>query len=180
MANQPSKPPTERTNFQFVSPLKTAKEDLKIPYLMVVAGDWNGRGREDKGEEDSKEFQKGNGELHERDLLVINAPSDFQKLLASQKIRLQLSIPNKLEPDKQYLDVDLKINSLEDFSPDKLAEKIPAIQKLLEQKRTLVEVRSRLGRADIERDLSTILKNADQTRQLRELLPQYTPETVEE
>lgn len=176
MANETSKAPKERINIGFTSPIGNAKEEIKIPHLFVLAGDWNGRGVKDQGEKDATDFQKGNGKLKDRTLIPITKISDLKDAFNKQELRLNFIVDNKLSGDQQKekeLKVNLEIkvdenepNCLMGFRPEKIAAQVPEIQKKLAIRRAVMEFRNRLNKPDFAREISKILQNEEETKQL--------------
>ena len=54
--------------------------------------------------------------------------------MASQKLKLDLNVPNELAPEGGEMAVSLKVSSLKDLEPEAVARQVPALAKMLEQR----------------------------------------------
>ena len=78
----------------------------------------------------------------------INVDKDnFQEVLKAQKLSLNLSVPNRLqkEDSDDSLAVSLNFQSLADFEPDAIVEKIPELKSILELREALKSLKGPLG-----------------------------------
>ena len=110
-----------------------AIEKKELPFLMGVLGDFTGQPTEPLPR------------LKERKFVEVT-PDNFDDVLASMKPHLQFTVENKLseEADAPKLGVDLNFRSLDDFSPDAVAKQVPALNKLLELRTELANLRANL------------------------------------
>ena len=105
--------------------------------------------------------------LKERKFVEVN-PDNFDTVLKSAQPRLQYTTENKLRPDGSKIAVELKFESLEDFSPDKVAEQVKPLRELLELRTKLADLRGRLqGNDKLEEILQETLNDAESMRKLR-------------
>src|ERR1700753_3118601 len=117
MASDGSVAPKERVNIVYRPATGDAKAEVELPLKLLVLGDFTLR-QDDTPIEDMK---------------PINVDKDnFNEVLKGQKLGLQLTVPNKLDdragPD-DVLSLNLKFDSINDFTPDQLAEKIPEMRQ---------------------------------------------------
>jgi type VI secretion system protein ImpB len=104
---------------------------------------------------------------------------NFDQVLAKMAPRLAFKVDNKLSDDDTKLGVELKFSSMEDFEPQRLAEQVEPLRKLMELRRKLANLRSSLyGNDKLEKMLQQVLNNASDLDKLRgEVgLPEATPE----
>jgi type VI secretion system protein ImpB len=104
---------------------------------------------------------------------------NFDQVLAKMAPRLAFKVDNKLSDDDTKIGVELKFSSLEDFEPQRLAEQVEPLRKLMELRRKLANLRSSLyGNDKLEKMLQQVLNNAGDLDKLRgEVgLPEATPE----
>jgi type VI secretion system protein ImpB len=105
--------------------------------------------------------------LKDRKFVEVN-PDNFDTVLKSAQPRLQFTTENKLRPDGSKIAVELKFESLEDFSPDKVAEQVKPLRELLELRTKLADLRGRLqGNDKLEEILQETLNDAESMRKLR-------------
>jgi type VI secretion system protein ImpB len=105
--------------------------------------------------------------LKERKFVEVN-PDNFDTVLKSAQPRLQFTTENKLQPDGSKIAVELKFESLDDFSPDKVAEQVKPLRELLELRGKLADLRGKLqGNDKLEEILQQTINDADAMRKLR-------------
>jgi len=95
---------------------------------------------------------------------------NFDDVLASMKPHLQFSVENVLsdEPDAGKLGVNLKFESLDDFSPERVAEQVEPLKKLLELRQSLADLRGSLqGNEKLEEILQETLGDEEKLNKLR-------------
>ena len=134
-----------------------AIEMKELPFLMGVLGDFTGQPTEPLPK------------LKERKFVEVN-PDNFDEVLASMKPHLAFSVENKLseDADAPKLKVDLNFRSLDDFSPDAVAKQVPALNKLLELRGELANLRANLQTNDkLDEVLQATLGDADKMAKLR-------------
>ncbi|WP_426142418.1 type VI secretion system contractile sheath small subunit [Pseudomonas sp. DWP3-1-2] len=149
MAKEGSVAPKERINITFKPAIGGAQEEIELPLKLLVLGDFTQQVDERKVE----------------DRKPINVDkNNFDEVLANQKLGLTLSVPNRLqdEDDTQELAVDLRINSMKDFNPASLVEKVPEMQKLMELRDALMALKGPLGNAPAFRKaIESVLEDDD-------------------
>jgi type VI secretion system protein ImpB len=71
---------------------------------------------------------------------------NFNDVMKGQGLGLQFSVPNKLtdDPDAQMA-VDLKFESLKDFEPDAIVQKVPELAKMMELREVLKALKGPLA-----------------------------------
>jgi type VI secretion system protein ImpB len=111
-----------------------AIEMKELPFVMGVLGDFTGQPVEPLAK------------LKERKFVDITL-DNFDEVLSSMKPHLAISVENKLsdDPNAGKLAVDLKFESLDDFSPDAVARQIKPLKELLELRTKLADLRGALG-----------------------------------
>ena len=134
-----------------------AIEMKELPFLMGVLGDFTGHATEPLPK------------LKERKFVEVT-PDNFDDVLASMKPHLAFSVENKLseESDAPNLKVDLNFPSLDDFSPDAVSKQVPALNKLLELRGELANLRANLQTNEkLDEVLQATLGDADKMAKLR-------------
>jgi len=93
---------------------------------------------------------------------------NFDKVLAKVEPRLVFKVDNKLSDDDTKISVELKFRSMEDFEPQRLAEQVEPLRKLIELRRKLANLRSSLyGNDKLDKMLQDILQNDQELDKLR-------------
>ena len=132
-----------------------AIEMKELPFVMGVLADLSGNPAQPLPR------------LKERKFVEVN-PDNFDTVLKSAQPRLQFTTENKLQPDGSKIAVELKFESLEDFSPDKVAEQVKPLRELLELRTKLADLRGRLqGNDKLEEILQETINDAEAMRKLR-------------
>ena len=105
--------------------------------------------------------------IKERKFVEVN-PDNFDTVLKSMQPRLQFATENKLQPGGGKIGVELKFESLDDFSPDKVAEQVKPLRELLELRGKLADLRGKLqGNDKLEEILQETINDAESMRKLR-------------
>jgi type VI secretion system protein ImpB len=131
-----------------------AIEAKELPFVVGVLGDFSGKPDEPLPRVKDRKFIE-----IDRD--------NFDKVLAGMKPRLQFSVENKLTPDGGKLPVELRFNSLDDFEPDQVVQQVEPLRKLVEARRRLSDLVSKMdGNDKLEGLLQDIISNTGAQEQL--------------
>lgn len=131
MATVGSVAPKERVNITYKPATGDAQTEVELPLKLLILGDFTQR-------EDDRSVE---------DRAPINVDKDnYNDVLKAQKLSLDLSVPNKLEPDSdENLGISLKLESLADFQPDSIVEKVPELRSIVELRGALKALKGPLG-----------------------------------
>jgi type VI secretion system protein ImpB len=123
--------PKERVNITYKPATGNAKEEVELPLKLLMLGDYTMR-PDPTPLEDRK---------------PINVDKDnFQKVMAEQKLSLNLSVQDRLsEQEDNELNVNLKFRRLSDMEPAAIANQVPELKKLLELRAALTALKGPLG-----------------------------------
>jgi type VI secretion system protein ImpB len=133
MAKDSTVAPKERVNILYKTEVGGAQEELELPLNILVMGEYNENVPDDeKAVEDRK---------------TISVDKDnFNDVLAKQKLKVAVSVPDKLSGEKDaQLNVELNIKSLNDFGPEAIVNQVPELKKLLELRSALTALKGPLG-----------------------------------
>lgn len=132
-----------------------AIEMRELPFVMGVLGDFTGQPREPLERLKDRKF-------------VEVSPDNFDDVLASMKPHLTYSVENKLSDEGGKIHVDLDFRSLEDFSPERVAQQVDPLKKLLDLRTQLADLRGSLqGNDKLEEILQSTLGDADKLNRLK-------------
>jgi type VI secretion system protein ImpB len=134
-----------------------AIEMKELPFVMGVLGDFTGHPEEPLAK------------LKERKFVEVT-PDNFDSVLKSMKPHLSFTVDNLLsdEPDAGKIGVDLRFQSLDDFSPERVAEQVEPLRKLLELRRQLADLRGSLqGNDKLEEILHATLASEEELGRLK-------------
>ena len=110
-----------------------AIEMKELPFVMGVLGDFTGNPVEPLAKLKDRKF-------------VEVTPDNFDDVLKSMKPHLNFTVDNLLSEDSNAgkLAVDLKFESMDDFSPERVAQQVDPLRKLLELRQQLADLRGSL------------------------------------
>ena len=152
MAKEGSVALKERINVTVRPASGGAEEELELPLKLMVLGDFTQRADDRK--------------LEDRKPVAVDK-DNFDDALKGMKPRVQMQVDNKLADDGSKLGVELNFRSLEDFSPERVANQIDPLRKLLEARQKLADLRNKAAGNDKFEDLlNEVLQNTDKIAQL--------------
>lgn len=126
----------------------------ELPFVVGVIGDFSGKPDEPLPK------------LKDRKMIEIDR-DNFDKVLAGMKPRLAYRVDNKLTDDGSKLNVEMRFQSLSDFEPDKVVQQVEPMRKLVEARRRLSDLLSKMdGNDKLEELLSDIIQNTGAQQQL--------------
>ena len=134
-----------------------AVEKKELPFVMGVLGDFTGHPSEPLARLKDRKF-------------VEVTPDNFDDVLRNMKPHLNFRVANRLsdDPAAGQIGVDLRFESLDDFSPDQVAEQVEPLRKLLELRRQLADLRGSLqGNDRLEDILQATLHSEEQLNRLK-------------
>ncbi len=134
-----------------------AIEAKELPFVMGVLGDFTGQPAEPLARLKERKFVDVTGD-------------NFDDVLKSMKPHLKYSVDNVLAEggEATKLGVELKFESLSDFEPDKVAQQVDPLRKLLELRQQLADLRGSLqGNDKLEEVLQETLKSEEKLKKLQ-------------
>jgi len=104
--------------------------------------------------------------LAERKFIEIDR-DNFNKVLKGMKPRLAYQVDNKLQDDGTKLNVELKFNHMDDFSPENVAKQVEPLKKLLEARERLTTLANKMdGNDKLEELLADVAASSDSQKKL--------------
>jgi type VI secretion system protein ImpB len=165
MAKDGSVAPKERINIKYVPATGDQQEELELPLRLMVVGDFKGHTEEEA--------------LEDRKTVEINKTS-FNSVMKEANISVSTSVKDCLSEggdEDATLDVNLDFQSMSDFSPDTLVEKVPELKKMVELREALVALKGPIGNMKGFREqLQSLLNDAEKRQQLTNELDQVLSE----
>lgn len=153
-----------RVQVEYDVELYGAEKKVNLPFVMGVMADLSGKSEvtKDQSVEDKK-------------FLDVDA-DNFDDRMKSIKPRVAFNVPNVMTGEGN-LAVDVSFESMDDFSPDKVAEKVDGVKELLEARRQLSNLLSYMdGKTGAEELITKLLE--DETL-LKALASKAKPKTEE-
>ena len=131
-----------------------AIEMKEIPFVVGVLADLSGKPDEPLPKVKDRKFVE-----IDRD--------NFNQVLAGMKPRLAYRVDNKLTDDDSKMAVELRFKSLDDFHPERVAEQVTPVRKLVEARKRLSELLGKLdGNDKLDELLQDVLANTDAIEKL--------------
>jgi type VI secretion system protein ImpB len=140
-----------------------AIEMKELPFVMGVLGDFTGQPEEPLAKLKDRKF-------------VEVTPDNFDDVLKSMKPHLSFTVDNLLsdEADAGKIGVDLRFQSLDDFAPERIAQQVEPLRKLLELRAQLSDLRGSLQGNDKLDDIIQATLSSESS--LDKLKAEITPE----
>ena len=135
-----------------------AIELKEIPFVMGVLGDFTGQPTEPLEPMARRKF-------------IEVTPDNFDDVLGKMKPHLNLSVTNTLsgDPDGSKMKVSLDFRKLDDFDPESVARQVDPLNKLLELRTKLSDLRGNLQtNQKLDEILQEVVRNSDQMSKLKE------------
>jgi type VI secretion system protein ImpB len=127
----------------------------ELPFVMGVLGDFTGQPADPLPRLKDRKF-------------VEITPDNFDDVLKSMKPRVTLQVENKLSSDAGKLGMELTFESLDDFSPDRVAQQVEPLRRLLELRQQLADLRGSLqGNDKLEEILQATVTDQEQLNRLK-------------
>ncbi len=161
---QKEKPPA-RINL-FLDVVKgDAQKRIELPLRLLVMGDFTGK--------------ESGVPLEDREKINLNK-DNFEQVLNSQNVRMEMSVKDTLRGGDEEMKVDLKIDSMADFHPENVARQVPQLEKLLATRNLLQDLRNRIiSVSQFRKGLEQIIKDPEALKKLDEELKQIVPDAKE-
>lgn len=156
MSKEGSVAPKERINVTFKPNANEEGLNKELPLKMLVVGDFVGR-------EDAESIEN-------RKTVNVNK-DNFDEVLNKQEINLSFNVENKLDKSSEEIHVDLDINGIKDFGPEKIAENVPELKKLMELRRALESLKGPLGNVpEFRKAIEALLDDEESRKKVLEEL----------
>ncbi|MBC2713418.1 MAG: type VI secretion system contractile sheath small subunit [Desulfosarcina sp.] len=131
-----------------------AIEMKEIPFVVGVLADLSGKPDEPLPK------------MKDRKFIEIDR-DNFNQVLAGVKPRLAYKVDNKLTDDDSKMAVELRFKNMDDFHPEKVAQQIEPVRKLVETRKRLSELLGKLdGNDKLDELLQDVLANTDSLEKL--------------
>ncbi|MGB6054444.1 MAG: type VI secretion system contractile sheath small subunit [Burkholderiaceae bacterium] len=133
MASDGSVAPKERVNIVYRPATGDAQAEVELPLKLLVVGDYTLR------EDDTP--------LEEMKPITVDK-DNFNDVLKAQKLSLNMTVPNRLDSkagEDDVLAVQMNFDSINDFSPDAIVEKVPELKQMIALRDALKALKGPLG-----------------------------------
>ena len=131
-----------------------AIEAKEIPFVVGVLGDLSGKPDEPLPK------------LKDRKFIEIDR-DNFNNVLEGIKPRLAFKVDNKLTDEDTKMAVELRFKSIDDFHPERVADQITPLRKLVDTRKRLSDLLSKLdGNDRLEELLQDVLASTESLERL--------------
>ena len=135
-----------RVQIEYDVELYGAEKKVQLPFVMGVLADLSGKPAEELPA------------VADRKALTIDV-DNFDERLKSMKPRVQFTVPNTLTGEGNVA-VDITFESMDDFSPAAVARKVDALNKLLEARTQLANLKTYMdGKTGAEKLIAKVLND---------------------
>jgi type VI secretion system protein ImpB len=121
--------PPARVNIKLDIDKGGAQKKMELPFKMLVLGDFSQKSE--------------SGKLVDKEKVNINK-DNFNQVMESMDLGLNLSVENKLNPQGGDLKVDLKFKNMKSFDPMEVVRQVPQLSKLLAARNLIKDLKSNL------------------------------------
>ncbi len=134
-------------------------EVKELPFVMGVLADFTGKPKDEQQPFKERKFTEV-------------TPDNFDEVLERMQPHLNFTVDNKLTDEAgKKIAVDLSFKSLDDFSPDQVAQQVEPLKQLLDLRQQLADLRGSLqGNDRLEEILQATLTDEEKLKRLREEL----------
>ena len=133
-----------RVQIEYDVELYGAEKKIQLPFVMGVLADLSGKSADELPA------------VADRKALEIDV-DNFDERLKSMKPKVQFTVPNTLTGEGNMA-VDITFESMDDFSPANVARKVDALNKLLEARTQLANLKTFLdGKTGAEKLIAKVL-----------------------
>jgi type VI secretion system protein ImpB len=135
-----------RVQIEYDVELYGAEKKVQLPFVMGVMSDLSGKPAEPLAP------------VAERKFLAIDV-DNFDERLKSMKPRVAFQVPNTLTGEGN-INLDITFESMDDFSPEAIAKKVDALNKLLEARNQLSNLLTYMdGKSGAEELIAKVLQD---------------------
>jgi len=130
------------------------REVKELPFVVGVLGDFSAASELEKTKLKDKKF--------------INVDlENIDEVMQSLAPRASFQVENSLTEERGKISVDLVFNAMDDFRPEQVVQQVEPLQKLVEARERLTDLRNKISNNErLEDLLDDILKNTDQIRKM--------------
>ena len=126
-----------------------AIQEKELPFVMGVMGDYSGDNSENKKALKDRKFSQV-----DRD--------NFNEVMRNINPQLNMKVENTLEADGSEMSVNLEFNSMDDFEPQNIVDKVEPLKKLMETRNKLRDLLTKADRSEeLENLLEDVLSSTD-------------------
>ncbi|MCV3377822.1 type VI secretion system contractile sheath small subunit, partial [Campylobacter sp. IFREMER_LSEM_CL2194] len=120
-----SSAPKERINITYKAKTNGQNAEIELPLKLMIMANLTGKNEQN---------------LEDREIVSINK-INFNQVMQKLDIKTQFNVKNTLGGGAEELDINLKISSMKDFSPDNIVQQVPELNKLMRLREALMALK---------------------------------------
>lgn len=152
MGKEGSVAPKERVNIVYRPATGGAQTDVELPLKMFVVGDFT--------------MRQDSTPLEERKPVRVDK-DNFNDVLASHKLGISMNVANTLSGNAgDEMAINLKFDSMKDFTPAEIAKQVPELQKLLELREAIQGLKATLNEREFGKKIEALIKDPAQREKI--------------
>lgn len=146
-----SSAPKERINITYKAKTNGQNAEIELPLKLMIMANLTGKNEQN---------------LEDREIVSINK-INFNQVMQKLDIKTQFNVKNTLGGGAEELDINLKISSMKDFSPDSIVQQVPELNKLIRLREALMALKGPMGNIpNFRKAVLDALKNEKTKEQL--------------
>jgi type VI secretion system protein ImpB len=155
--------PPSRVNIRYHNKT-TGQEKVELPLKLLLVGDYT--------------FRDDDTPLEERKKINVNK-DNFGDVMREQGLKLDMVVPNRISGEEDdELRVQFDVDSLKAMTPDEVVKRIPELNKLMEVRDLLTELKARvITNRKFRLALEKIVKDQGQLESIIQELDRVAPIT---
>jgi len=157
--------PPSRVNIRYHNKT-TGQEKVELPLKLLLVGDYT--------------FRDDDTPLEERKKININK-DNFGDVMREQGLKLDMVVPNRISGiEDDEIRVQFDVDSLKAMTPDEVVKRIPELNKMMEVRDLLTELKARvITNRKFRLALEKIVKDQGQLESIMQELDRVAPLTEE-
>ncbi len=156
--------PKSRLTLTYRTTISGEMQEVTLPFRYLVLADFSlGSSRDRKLD------------LADRELRPLSG-RNLDGIMKDMKMSLRTTVKNCIDPkESEQIDIDIPIDSMSSFSPDRIAQNVPKIRALLLVKQLLLEMQGTVdNRKDIRKLIQDLYSKPELVQGLREQLAAFS------
>lgn len=153
--------PPSRVNIRYHNKT-TGQEKVELPLKLLLVGDYN--------------FREDDTPLEDRKKISINK-DNFGEVMREQGLKLDMVVPNRISGEEDdEIRIQFNVDSLAAMTPDEVVQRIPELNKLMEVRELLTELKARvITNRKFRLALENIVKDQGQLESIMQELDRVAP-----
>lgn len=157
--------PKSRITLTYKTEVSGEPAPVELPMRLLIPGDFSlGTSKDRQVDLEDRNPRNFNG-------------TNTSEIMNDMNISLEAVVPNKISPEtEESIRVKLKVDGLNSFSPESVAQQVPQIRSLLLLKKLLEEMQSNIAnKKEFAQLLNKLYSNQQAFDKIKQELKEYSP-----